>query len=95
LQACVAWGVPLSDVLSAIARSSCKQQVVFAVYKALCGDGVAGVPFLCCLSSALFELLWTMNNGMKKTATELFVVVLFFMSLCVKLSFFCITKCLS
>ena len=34
LQACVAWGVPPADVLSAVARSHCKQRVVFAVFKA-------------------------------------------------------------
>ena len=33
LQTCVARGVPPADVLSAIARSRCKQRVVFAVIK--------------------------------------------------------------
>ena len=45
LQACVAWGVPPADVLSAVARSRCKQRVVFAVFKALCGDGVCKCSF--------------------------------------------------
>ena len=35
---------PPADVLSAIARSR-KQRVVFAVFKALCGDGVCKCPF--------------------------------------------------
>jgi hypothetical protein len=29
LQACVAWGVALADVLLAVARFHCKQRVVF------------------------------------------------------------------
>ena len=45
LQACIAWGVPPADVLSAVARSRCKQRVVFVVFKALCGDGVCRCPF--------------------------------------------------
>ena len=52
LQASVAWGVPPADVLSAVARSRCKQRVVFAVFKALCGDDVCRCffplqPFQC------------------------------------------------
>ena len=45
LEACVAWGVPPADVLSAIARSRCKQRVVFAVFKALCRDGICRYLF--------------------------------------------------
>jgi hypothetical protein len=45
LQACVVWGVPPADVLSVVARSRCKQRVVFTVFKALCGDGVCRCPF--------------------------------------------------
>jgi hypothetical protein len=45
LQACVAWGVAPADVLSTFARSRCKQQVVFAVFKTLCGDGVCMCSF--------------------------------------------------
>ena len=45
LQACLAWGVPPADVLSAVARSRCKQRVVFAVIKTLCGDDVCRRPF--------------------------------------------------
>ena len=51
----------------------------------------AGVPSPCCLSCASFKLQWTTNNRMKKMTRELFNVILFFMSFCVKLSFF-ITK---
>jgi len=56
LQACVAWSVPPADVLSAVARSHCKQRVVFVVFKALCGDGICRCPFLLlpfqCISQA-------------------------------------------
>ena len=45
LQACVAWSVPPADVLSAVARSRCKQRVVFVVFKALCGDDVCKCHF--------------------------------------------------
>jgi len=45
LQACVAWGVSPADVLSAVARSRCKQRVVLAVFKALCGNDVCRCPF--------------------------------------------------
>ena len=52
LQACVVWSVPPADVLSAVARSRCKQRVVFAVFKALCGDDICRcffplLPFQC------------------------------------------------
>jgi len=52
LQAYVAWSVPPADVFSAAARSHCKQLVVFAVFKALCGDDVCRclfplLPFQC------------------------------------------------
>jgi len=36
---------PQADVLLAVARSRCKQRVVFAVFGALCGDGVCRYPF--------------------------------------------------
>ena len=46
------WGVHLADVLSVVARSYCRQRVVFAVFKVLCGDGVCWylfplLPFHC------------------------------------------------
>jgi hypothetical protein len=34
---CVAWGVAPANVLSAFARSHCKQRLVFVDFKALCG----------------------------------------------------------
>ena len=71
LQACVAWGVPPADVLSAVARSRCKQRVVFAVFKALGGDCVYRCPFPLLPFQCIF---------------------IFFMSSCVKLSFFCNTN---
>jgi hypothetical protein len=57
LKACVAWGVAPADVFSAFARSRCKQQVVLAVFKALCGDGVCRcsfplLPFQCIFSNS-------------------------------------------
>ena len=57
LQACIAWGVPPADVLSAVARSRCKQRVVFAVFKALCGDGVCRCPFPLLLFQCIFQSL--------------------------------------
>jgi hypothetical protein len=38
--ACVAWGDAPTDVLLAVARSHCKQRVVFVMFKALCVNGV-------------------------------------------------------
>ena len=40
VKACVAWGVSPTDVFSAVTRSRCKQQIIFAVFKTLCDDGV-------------------------------------------------------
>jgi len=55
LQACVAWGVSPADVLSTVARSRCKQRMVFAVFKALCVVmAFACVPFPYCRFSAFF-----------------------------------------
>jgi hypothetical protein len=45
LQAYVAWGVAPADVLSAFARCRCKQWVILAAFKALCGDGVCMCSF--------------------------------------------------
>ena len=55
LQACVAWGVSPADVFSAVARSRCKQRVVFTVFKALCGDGVFRCPFPLLLLQCIFQ----------------------------------------
>ena len=55
LQACVAWGVSPADVLSAVARSRCKKRVVFAVFKALCGDGVCRCHFPLLLLQCIFQ----------------------------------------
>ena len=56
LQTCVARGVPPADVLSAIARSRCKQRVVFAVIKALYGNGVCRCSFPFLLFQCIFEV---------------------------------------
>ena len=78
LQACICWGVPPADILSAVARSRCKQRVVFAVFKALCvAMAFAGVPIPYCHFSAFFKFRWTTNNRMKKTTRDLFSVILF------------------
>jgi hypothetical protein len=63
LQACVAWGVAPADVLSAFARSCCTQRVVFAFFKALCGDGVCRcsfplLPFQCIFQAPVDDELW-------------------------------------
>jgi hypothetical protein len=63
LQACVAWGVLPADVLSAFARSRCKQLVVFAVFKNLYGDGVCRcsfplLPFQCIFQVSVDDELW-------------------------------------
>ena len=55
LQACVAWSVPPANVLSAVARSRCKQRVVFAVFKALCGDGVCMCSFFLLPFQCVFQ----------------------------------------
>ena len=55
LQACVAWGVPPANVLSTVARCRCKQRVVFAVFEALCGDGVCRCPFPLLLFQCVFQ----------------------------------------
>jgi hypothetical protein len=63
LQACVSWGVSPADILSAIARSRCKQLVFFTVSEALCGDGICRCLFpLLSFSSVFFKLGWTTNN---------------------------------
>ena len=79
LQACIAWGVPPADVLSAVARSRCKQQVIFAVFKALCGDSVCKYPFFLLPFQCVFQAPVATNNRMKKTTRELFDVFLFFL----------------
>ena len=80
LQASVAWGVPPADVLSAVARSRCKQRVIFRSSKPCVVMAFAGVPFAYCLFSVFFKLRWTTNNRMKKTTRESFGVIL--ISLC-------------
>jgi len=67
---------PPADVLSTIARSR-KQRVVFAVFKALCGDDVCKCHFPYCLFSVFFKLQWTTNNRINKATRELFGVILF------------------
>ena len=93
LQACVAWGVSPADVLSAVARSRCKKRVVFAVFKALCGDGVCRCPFLLlpfqCISEVSVEDEQSDEEDDQRTFWCNFI---FFMSSCVKLSFYCTTN---
>ena len=47
-------GVSPADVLSAVARSRCKQRMVFAVFKALCGDDVCRCSFPLLLLQCIF-----------------------------------------
>ena len=82
LQACVALGVPTADVLSAVARSRCKKRVVFAVFKALCGDGVCRCPFpllpLQCIFQASVDDKQSIEEDEERTLRCNFI---FFMSL--------------
>ena len=80
LQASIAWDIPLADVLSTVARSRCKQRVIFRSSKPCVVMAFAGVPFAYCLFSVFFKLRWTTNNRMKKTTREPFGVIL--ISLC-------------
>ena len=88
LQACVAWGVPPADVLSAVARSRCKQRVVFAILKALCGDCVCRCSFLLlpiqCVFQASVDGAQSDEEDDQRTLRCNFI---FFMSSCVKLYF--------
>jgi hypothetical protein len=99
LQACVAWGVAPADVLSAVARSRCQQRVDIAVFKALYGDGVCRYPFLCCLSSVLFQAPEApVEDEQSKEEDDLSAIhcnFIFFASFCVKLSFLCTADCFS
>jgi hypothetical protein len=88
LQACVAWGVLPADVLSAFARSRCKQLVVFAVFKNLYGDSVCRcsfplLPFQCIFQASVDDELWKEEDNHSTLQCNF----IFFVSLCVKLSF--------
>ena len=93
LQACVAWGVPPADVLSAVARSRCKQRVVFAVFKSLCGNDVCRCPFLLlpfqCISQTPVDDEQSEEEDDQRSLQCNFI---FFMSSCVKLFFHCTTN---
>jgi hypothetical protein len=94
LQAYVAWGVALADVLSTFARSRCKQRVVFAVFKALCGDGICRcsfplLPFECIFQAPVDDKLRKEEDDQ----SDLQCNFIFFTSLCVKLSFSCTDIC--
>jgi hypothetical protein len=94
LQACAAWGVAPADVLSTFARSHCKQQVVFAVFKALCGDDVCRcsfplLPFQCNFQAPVDDELWKEEDDQSVLQCNF----IFFVSLCVKLSFPCTVNC--
>ena len=94
LQACVAWGVPSADVLPAVTRSRCKQRVVFAVFKTLCGDDVCRCPFLLlpfqCISQTPVDDEQSEEEDDQRSLQCNFI---FFMSSCVKLFFHCTTNC--
>ena len=55
LQIFVVWGVPPADVLLAVARSRCKQQVIFAVFKVCMVMAFASIPFPCFLFQCFFQ----------------------------------------
>ena len=89
-------GVPPADVLSAVARSRYKHRVVFAVFKALCGDGVCRYPFpllpFQCISQVSVDDEQSEEEDDQRSLQCNFI---FFMSSCVKLSFYCTTNCFS
>ena len=94
LQACVAWGVSLADVLSAAARSRCRQRVVFAVFKALCGDSVCKCPFFLLPFQCVFQApVGDEQSDEEDDQRTLRCNFIFFMSSCVKLSFYCTINC--
>ena len=93
LQTCVARGVPPADVLSAIARSRCKQRVIFAVFKALCGDDVCRctfqlLPFQCVFQGPVDDEQSDEEDDQRTLRCNF----IFFMSSCVKLFFYCTTN---
>jgi hypothetical protein len=94
LQVCVVWDVVPADVLSTIARSRCKQQVVFAVFKAMYGDDVCRcsfplLPFQCFFQTSVDGELWKEEDDQSIFQCNF----IFFTSLCVKLSFPCTVDC--
>jgi hypothetical protein len=96
LKACVDWGVPPTDVISVVARSRCKQWVVFAVFRALCGNSICRcyfllLPFRCTFQAPVDDKQSKEEHNIK----SLWCNLIFFMSFCVKLSFFCTINCLS
>ena len=94
LQACIAWDVPPADVLSAVARSRCKQRVIFAVFKALCDDGVCRCPFPLLPFQYVFQAPVDDERSDKEDDQRtLRCNFIFFMSSCVKLFFHCTTSC--
>ena len=96
LQTCVARGVPPADVLSAIARSRCNQRVVFAVFKALCRDGICRCLFPLLFFQCVFQAPVDDEHSVEEDDQRaLRCNFIFFMSFCVKLSFYCITNCFS
>ena len=62
LQASVAWGVPPTDVLSAVARSRCMQRVVLRSSKPCVAMAFAGVPLPYCHFSVFLKFQWATNN---------------------------------
>ena len=96
LRTCFAWGVFPADVLSAVARSRCKQRVFFAVFKALCGNGVCRCPFpllpLQCIFQAPVDDEQSEEEDDQRSLRCNFFI---FMSSFVKLSFHCTISCFS
>ena len=93
LQACVAWDVPPADVPLAVARSRCKQRVIFAVFKALCGDDVCRCPFQLLHFQCVFQgPVDDEQSDEEDDQRTLRCNFIFFMSSCVKLFFYCTTN---
>ena len=77
LQACVVWGVLPANVLSAVARSRCKQRLIFAVFKALCGDDVCRCSFLLLPLQCIFQVPVVDEQSNEEDDQKLFDVILF------------------
>jgi hypothetical protein len=81
LQACDVWGVTPTDLLSAFARSRCKQRVFFRSSTSCVVLAFTGATFPCCL--------WKEEDDQSALQYNF----IFFASYCVKLSFACTANC--
>lgn len=83
---------PPADILLVGSRSRNQWWMNFAVFEVLFDEGVAGVPFLYCPFSALFNLGQAMYDQKKKMTVLIFDVLLFLEVILCQISF-CIGYC--